>query len=749
VVTVDWTPASAGAWDSAAPGWIRWSLAVEVPGAPFLYVGVDLRDAPADAVLRVRAESGREPVLQLTPQKQRGSLLWTRPLAGSRLTLDLTVPDGVQGAGTALAVRRLGIGLSGGASGAGLLPVEECPGCMRDVACPEADGWGDQIRSVGMLLVLPLGRGCSGTLVNNTNEDLDPLFLTARHCVTAPGEGICGELMGAEDFDGINVRWKYQADTCCAASVDTPSVWQDGGADLLAEDSGDDIALLRLRSPPPPEAEAYWAGWDRSGEVPGGVTAIHHGVNRLVDDPARKWISVGTSVSTDWQFSCSVGGLWWLVDEWEHGSVWYGSSGSGFFASESQQVIGVQSHIRCGPPSSPGCLDEDGDHGWDGTPCNTATTSAGRLEDAWDVVQPFLDPAQTGVASLPGLDACPHGACEQGGPLDPACGACEAAVCSADSYCCDVAWDSICVQEAEDLCGVDCGGGCGGASCPDFDQAHGEPTFSYQSTPGAIDEDCWRLHWFAATPGASYRFTFCEGGGTASFDTVLESSSAMCFPGPSSDDACGLRSQIDVTATGPYVYVRVRGWGGAGGSYALAYRKTADPGDPCPHGVCEPGEPLDWACGACEAAVCNDDPYCCDVAWDSICVEEAEDLCGADCGGDCAGSTCPAFDQAHGEPAFSYQTTSGAIAEDCWRLHRFATTPGASYRFTFCEGGGTANFDTVLEITSATCFPGPANDDACGLRSQITVTATGPYVYVRVRGWGGAGGSYTLAYRRL
>jgi hypothetical protein len=30
---------------------------------------------------------------------------------------------------------------------------------------------------------------------------------------------------------------------------------------------------------------------------------------------------------------------------------------------------------------------------------------------------------------------------------------------------------------------------------------------------------------------------------------------------------------------------------------------------------------------ACEATICGIDPFCCDVAWDSFCVDEAADLC--------------------------------------------------------------------------------------------------------------------------
>jgi hypothetical protein len=34
---------------------------------------------------------------------------------------------------------------------------------------------------------------------------------------------------------------------------------------------------------------------------------------------------------------------------------------------------------------------------------------------------------------------------------------------------------------------------------------------------------------------------------------------------------------------------------------------------------------------ACSACVCGGDPYCCNVAWDGICVAEATDQCAASC----------------------------------------------------------------------------------------------------------------------
>lgn len=59
----------------------------------------------------------------------------------------------------------------------------------------------------------------------------------------------------------------------------------------------------------------------------------------------------------------------------------------------------------------------------------------------------------------------------------------------------------------------------------------------------------------------------------------------------------------------------------------------------CAHDVCEPGVPLDQACDSCATTVCAEDPFCCSVFWDRICVQESETLCGKVCEG-CAHDEC-------------------------------------------------------------------------------------------------------------
>ncbi|MGH1345887.1 MAG: hypothetical protein ACRBN8_30260 [Nannocystales bacterium] len=113
-----------------------------------------------------------------------------------------------------------------------------------------------------------------------------------------------------------------------------------------------------------------------------------------------------------------------------------------------------------------------------------------------------------------------HPTCEAGGALEAGCDPCVMAICDADPYCCDNAWDSVCVGQVLSVC-----------------------------------------------------------------DQV----------------------QCDASL----------------GS--------------CKHSVCTAGDNLPAGCDtpvspSCTSAICNADPYCCDTAWDSVCVAAVGSVCGLRCG---------------------------------------------------------------------------------------------------------------------
>jgi hypothetical protein len=84
-----------------------------------------------------------------------------------------------------------------------------------------------------------------------------------------------------------------------------------------------------------------------------------------------------------------------------------------------------------------------------------------------DVLSPKGDPITPSAPKVMALSlpvGCAHSPCQAGGTLVPGCGpdACIGWICNVDSYCCDVAWDGICVGEVGSVCQrrCDCAGIC-------------------------------------------------------------------------------------------------------------------------------------------------------------------------------------------------------------------------------------------------------------------------------------------------
>jgi hypothetical protein len=112
---------------------------------------------------------------------------------------------------------------------------------------------------------------------------------------------------------------------------------------------------------------------------------------------------------------------------------------------------------------------------------------------------------------------------------------------------------------------------------------------------------------------------------------------------------------------------------------------------------------------------------------------------------------CDQIDEAI-SPMDTYQTVAGttAGATNLDYAYCFCAVQGGTYRFTFCEGGGSAQFDTALSVQGPdNCGPYiVCNDDYCGLQSQLDFYAPADATYiVVVDGFSSSAGSYVLAYR--
>ncbi|HRH66452.1 MAG TPA: PKD domain-containing protein [Bacteroidia bacterium] len=104
-------------------------------------------------------------------------------------------------------------------------------------------------------------------------------------------------------------------------------------------------------------------------------------------------------------------------------------------------------------------------------------------------------------------------------------------------------------------------------------------------------------------------------------------------------------------------------------------------------------------------------------------------------------------------PTCSWLTQGDALAPANCKWYAVYAEAGYQYSFkTGCGDGGNANFDTYFELYDNYGTLLMSNDDGCSspfLSSSLTYTAPiTDYIILKVTGFSGAGGDFTLAYQR-
>tara|TARA_R110002073_G_scaffold279026_1_gene443176 strand:+ start:465373 stop:467067 length:1695 start_codon:yes stop_codon:yes gene_type:complete len=269
--------------------------------------------------------------------------------------------------------------------------------CNHDVDCPIGADFEVQRdlvkKSVAFLLMPDLGGGafiCSGTLINNTDQDKTPYFLTADHCSGTP-----------PSLYSMRFNWISPNPICAGLtnSSDSEDEFIMTGATLKANNTASDVMLLELNNPIPNTWDVTFAGWDKTDAFPSYVVGIHHPQGDIMkisrDDTgpikANHSINGSPSVAT-WEITTSGGG-------WEIGVTEGGSSGSALF-NPNGLIIGqlFGGGASClDPPnqtSNNGALDFYGRFAvsWD-----NGTTQATRLKE-------WLDPGNSNPNTLNSLE---------------------------------------------------------------------------------------------------------------------------------------------------------------------------------------------------------------------------------------------------------------------------------------------------------------------------------------------------------
>ncbi|MBY8964870.1 trypsin-like peptidase domain-containing protein [Algiphilus sp. NNCM1] len=311
---------SDGAWDMPQPGQARWRLLVQSPGAKSLSLELARFSGAPDAHLYLR-----HPLTDVTQgpytldDVNADGTMSTAMVFGDQAIIEVLLPAS-QRADLVLDIE----GVMHGHRDIRKIQENfgESQSCNIDVACPQGDAWRQQIRSVVGLTfrVGTEGAFCTGNLTNNTRQDGAPLVLTAHHC-----------LLRANNAGTVVAYWNFEREAC-GAGAPRDLTESDNGAILLSTQSASDHTLIRLQDRPPATVNAFFTGWDATGDSVSDGASIHHPSGdvkkiSLFTTPLRK-----DQVTIEGQTVDA-----WVV-RWTQGTTEQGSSGAGIWNNEGRMV---------------------------------------------------------------------------------------------------------------------------------------------------------------------------------------------------------------------------------------------------------------------------------------------------------------------------------------------------------------------------------------------------------------------------
>ena len=379
-----------GKWDVLENGDRIWRILISSPEALSLNFIFDNLFIPKGGSLYLYNSNKSDLLGAYThKQNQEGGILGTWLVEGDSVWIEYYEPQNVLGQGT-LHIAKATHGYRNADTYNLAKGLNDSGDCNLDVDCSIGEDWEElkEHNKRSAAILLSGGSGfCSGALINNTENDGTPYFLTANHCYSDPSSW------------AFRFGW-ISPNTVCATTANSsngPTNMTISGATLRARDAGSDFALVEINSEIPEDWDRVFAGWDSTDNTPEYQVGIHHPSGDVMkvcrdEDPAVAGFYSGAAV-------------WEIADEqngWEMGVTEGGSSGSPLF-DQNGRIIG---QLYAGTAACFGTADNNG---WDvygrlGVSWEGAGTSSTRLRD-------WLDPQASGNDTMdpyPTLTSFPY-----------------------------------------------------------------------------------------------------------------------------------------------------------------------------------------------------------------------------------------------------------------------------------------------------------------------------------------------------
>ncbi len=376
---------NAGVWDELDNGDRIWRINIVSKGAKTLNFIFNTYDVPKGATLYVYNDDRSDLLGAYTSTfNRKDKVLGTWLIDGESVWIEYFEPFSVNGQGE-LNISKV---IHGYRSISDAMVRQKSLGssadCNHDVDCSVGNDFDcikDKLkRSVALFI---LGGGvCSGTLINNTNNDRAPYFLSANHCF----------VNNLENTQSDPATWAFRfnwisPNPSCGTTESSSQGNRDqqttSGATILSRNEKSDVLLINIDTDLPRSWDLEWAGWDRTGSLPDFVVGIHHPAGDIMkicreNDPLNKILL---------DFNRERETETWEIEDWDIGVTEGGSSGSAIF-DQHGRIIG---QLAGGAAACNGIVDND------------LSDYYGRFDVSWefgDGLANWLDPARTNTVQL-------------------------------------------------------------------------------------------------------------------------------------------------------------------------------------------------------------------------------------------------------------------------------------------------------------------------------------------------------------
>ncbi len=330
---VNLTPENSGEWLKGEDGFLVWKLNIRSAGAESLnliFEEFELQERERLFIFSSKENHvlGAFTSINNLPHKKFA----VSPVLGDEITVQYEIPE-EDFNNKHFKITRVNHDYVGILKSGSRRPLGKTAGtCNIDINCDEWKDWSEVKNSVCRVFVN--GKEvCTGVLINNTAVNQKPFVLSQAHCYDR------------KEYAQTTVyTFNYESPFCAPLDGDPSN--SISGATMKAQHDSLDFALVELSMVPPPSFRSFYAGWERSAELPVSSVSITHpwgDVKKLAVDNDSPVISNFESLYTKNGFL--------KILRWDGGVTESGSSGGPLF-NPNKRLIGTLTggQAVCGNP---------------------------------------------------------------------------------------------------------------------------------------------------------------------------------------------------------------------------------------------------------------------------------------------------------------------------------------------------------------------------------------------------------------